>query len=109
MKYLQPVLIALMVAIISAAGGSIYRHELMIADQQGNHQILAKKLYRSNLRALEYHDQYLRGQIQALELIGATEGAMTIPQQAWVSQLNGFKEQVEQERSQAIEEGKSLK
>jgi hypothetical protein len=105
-KYIQPIIIAVSVAVISAAGGSIYRHESMILEQKAEVSVLKKRLYRSRMTSFEYHDRYVRAEIQMLGLKKGKDGHLSVVDQTRMAFLTNLKETISENRTQAAEEGK---
>lgn len=107
-KYLQPIAIALSIAIISAASSMMYRHEGMIGDESNRLTALSKEVYRINMRGYEYHNSLVSAQLRTMELKDATNNGLSVAEQAWVSYLENLKEEIEERMLRTIEEGKKF-
>ena len=105
-KFLQPVIIALTIAIISSASGILYRHETLIVEQTSELIVLKKRLYRFKMSMFEYHDRAIRFEIQSIELKQNKDGSLSIVDQTRMSYLTNMKEVLAEKRTAVVEEGK---
>lgn len=103
-KYLQPVIIALSIAVISAAGTALFRHESMLLNLHRDFGAMDKKIYRLHMRNFEYHARYVEGELQVMEL-RRIKGQLSIVDQARIVFLKNVKETISQEKIRVTEEG----
>ena len=104
-KYIQPVVLAVVIGIFSAAGGIIYQHSEQILNLQRDLTSTQKRIYRLRMRALDYHNRFIRSEIQMLELERSKAGVLSVVAQSRLAFLRDLLEQIQEEKTQVIEEG----
>ena len=98
-KYLQPIAIALSIAVITATGSMLYRHDNMIDST-------VKDLYEHEMAGYEYHIALVDTQIRVMELREDTAGKLDTAEKNWVSYLKDLRSSIQADKLRATEDRK---
>jgi predicted YcjX-like family ATPase len=99
----MPVIIAITIAIVSACGGAVYRHEIQLVEQQRDISKLRVRVYRERMRLFEYHERYARAMIQVIDLRGNKEQGLSVVDKTYLNFFKDLKESVGEEKQNYVE------
>ena len=101
-KILQMVIGSLLASVLTAGAGMMYRHEVTLLEQGRDISKLRARVYRERIRSYEYHERYMRGVVQLVELRGNKEG-LSVVDKSILSYYESQQELVKEERDNYIE------
>ena len=103
-KYLQPILIAVVIASLTATCGMLYRHEISILTNDKNITSLKTEIYRQTLSLYEEREITLRSAIQLLKREIRENPGTSSYKQAKLESYQQLLELIQQNRQNYVEE-----
>ena len=103
-KYIQPIIIALVIAIVSATSTMLYRHELSILSNETNIGRVRTDIYRQTIALYEEREVSLRSAIQLLQREVRENPGTSNYKQAKLESYQQLLELIKQNRQNYVEE-----